>query len=519
MRMTRRILAAFALAVALVGAPTVAQGQARATTTNAGTVTLREIISGSLLFAPTTQIRMPSGCTTIPYSFTGATTTGLVRGTGTPEGNCTAGVGTVYLRSDGGSGTSVYIKESGSGNTGWTAVGSSAGLTARQENTPTGAMNLINIGNGGLCTPGDHTVGYTFITASGETAVGTTGVFTCANVTATRFFAQLATDAPNNYTLGSGLVTSRRVCMSKAGTTTPLYSVAVTTDYDLTSLMAVNVEVAIADASLTVLCNTTNTTSDTGLTVDGYGVGTGSICTTSRVGRGGVTARTDGSLMLNTQCLASRSVEFWSISPDLVMVASGIDHGAYAQALIGVNAESFCTSTLTRDGCTGAAMTKLRGLIVPSDKWISFCPTATCTSVSVQDSGFRRSAAGVVQVTTGENSTYGSLDALGIKISGSLALSTTTPVRASGFGTNADASFATGSTPQAFDLNIGTGGAPTTGVITLPAAAHGWICQMHDATTIADNTYQSAYTTTSVTLVTTLAWSANDHIFGNCIGF
>lgn len=41
------------------------------------------------------------------------------RGPGTPEGAVTAGVGDIYLRTDGGAGTSFYVKESGTGNTGW----------------------------------------------------------------------------------------------------------------------------------------------------------------------------------------------------------------------------------------------------------------------------------------------------------------------------------------------------------------------------------------------------------------
>ena len=42
-------------------------------------------------------------------------------GTGTPEGNITAPVGSLYTRVDGGASTTLYIKESGSGNTGWIA--------------------------------------------------------------------------------------------------------------------------------------------------------------------------------------------------------------------------------------------------------------------------------------------------------------------------------------------------------------------------------------------------------------
>lgn len=42
-------------------------------------------------------------------------------GKGTPEGNYKAGVGTLYLRTDGGASTTLYVKESGTGNTGWIA--------------------------------------------------------------------------------------------------------------------------------------------------------------------------------------------------------------------------------------------------------------------------------------------------------------------------------------------------------------------------------------------------------------
>lgn len=43
----------------------------------------------------------------------------IFHGYGTPESNVTAGIGSIYMRIDGGAGTSFYIKESGSGNTGW----------------------------------------------------------------------------------------------------------------------------------------------------------------------------------------------------------------------------------------------------------------------------------------------------------------------------------------------------------------------------------------------------------------
>jgi hypothetical protein len=40
-------------------------------------------------------------------------------GTGTPEGNITAPIGSMYFNLSGGSATTLYVKESGAGNTGW----------------------------------------------------------------------------------------------------------------------------------------------------------------------------------------------------------------------------------------------------------------------------------------------------------------------------------------------------------------------------------------------------------------
>jgi len=42
-------------------------------------------------------------------------------GVGTPEGAVTAGIGSLYLRTDGGASTSLYVKESTTVNTGWVA--------------------------------------------------------------------------------------------------------------------------------------------------------------------------------------------------------------------------------------------------------------------------------------------------------------------------------------------------------------------------------------------------------------
>lgn len=45
----------------------------------------------------------------------------ILTGAGTPEGAVTAGVCSIFLRTDGGAATTLYVKESGAGNTGWVA--------------------------------------------------------------------------------------------------------------------------------------------------------------------------------------------------------------------------------------------------------------------------------------------------------------------------------------------------------------------------------------------------------------
>lgn len=52
----------------------------------------------------------------------GSNLANIIVGTGTPEGNVGAPVGSLFLRTDGGTGTSLYVKETGTdGNTGWVA--------------------------------------------------------------------------------------------------------------------------------------------------------------------------------------------------------------------------------------------------------------------------------------------------------------------------------------------------------------------------------------------------------------
>lgn len=84
-------------------------------------------VMGSATFNPTTDNTASLGAAStrmsavysVMYRFTA--TVGHYYGTGSPEGTLTAGVGSLYSRTDGAAGTSLYVKETGTGNTGWVA--------------------------------------------------------------------------------------------------------------------------------------------------------------------------------------------------------------------------------------------------------------------------------------------------------------------------------------------------------------------------------------------------------------
>lgn len=64
---------------------------------------------------------MPSALALFSLGGLGSGGSQVLSGWGTPEGVVTAGIGSVFLRRDGGASTTWYVKESGTGNTGWAA--------------------------------------------------------------------------------------------------------------------------------------------------------------------------------------------------------------------------------------------------------------------------------------------------------------------------------------------------------------------------------------------------------------
>jgi hypothetical protein len=107
-----------------------------------------------------------------------------------------------------------------------------------------------------------------------------------------------------------------------------------------------------------------------------------------------------------------------------------------------------------------------------------------------------------------------------------LLVSNAAPTISSGFGTGA--SIASNNGTAAFTINVGTGGAATTGVIGLPTAANGWNCYATDITTNSTTDSQTKQTASSTTTATigefsdvavASAWVASNILHVSCFAY
>lgn len=133
----------------------------------------------------------------------------------------------------------------------------------------------------------------------------------------------------------------------------------------------------------------------------------------------------------------------------------------------------------------------------------------------------------VVQVSGTEVSRF-VVQGLAVNGSGGLTLANTAPTLSSGFGTSP---VFTGKA-AAFQVNVGTGGSATGGVIAMNATAlNGWNCVVFNITALAANrvgqeTVETASTTTTVTVQNqtiatgaALAWTASDVVRLACLAY
>jgi len=103
----------------------------------------------------------------------------------------------------------------------------------------------------------------------------------------------------------------------------------------------------------------------------------------------------------------------------------------------------------------------------------------------------------------------------------------TAPTISSGFGTSP--SIANSNGPQSFTVNVGTGGAASTGIVGLPTASHGWHCECVDITTNTSTVFACKQTGAGTTTTAPIgeftaagaaqAWTASDILAVSCFAY
>lgn len=155
------------------------------------------------------------------------------------------------------------------------------------------------------------------------------------------------------------------------------------------------------------------------------------------------------------------------------------------------------------------------GLTMRSDWFITWNSGALGAGVATSDVILSRDAANTLALKNGANAQK---LALYQTTTGPVAntLDMTAPTISSGFGTSP--SIVAGSTAFSMRVNVGTGGAATSGIVAMPTATTGWNCTVQDMTNnIA--TRQSASTTTTVTFTAASAWTASDILVATCVKY
>jgi hypothetical protein len=97
----------------------------------------------------------------------------VMYGTGTPESNYTAGVGSLFRRTDGAGGTVLYVKATGTGNTGWTTATPQTGTITLSAGTGTATVVAAS-----GCTCTDTTANASVKCAVAATTLTATGTGT-----------------------------------------------------------------------------------------------------------------------------------------------------------------------------------------------------------------------------------------------------------------------------------------------------------------------------------------------------
>lgn len=201
---------------------------------------------------------------------------------------------------------------------------------------------------------------------------------------------------------------------------------------------------------------------------------------------------------------------------------------AAAQGLGGPGlASGSFSATLLGPGATGVDLTLSGNMTVVVQA--KYCLNVGCTAYVTTDGSNNmlfglsnatymsiNNASGLVTSVAGG---FGLVSAAAFFTIATKAIINTAPTISSGFGTSPSIVSSNGS--LSFQVNVGTGGVATSGVVGLPAATTGWVCDCRDLTTPGANiTRQTANSTTSCTVTnvamstgSAAAWTASDKLW------
>jgi hypothetical protein len=162
------------------------------------------------------------------------------------------------------------------------------------------------------------------------------------------------------------------------------------------------------------------------------------------------------------------------------------------------------------------------------------CPVATntggITCIGAKTGGTHAgvsTAAGILLISDGVQTVDTLADNTGhfTNLVNGLEATTAAPTISSGFGTGA--TVPVGGTSFVFEVNVGTGGSASSGIVAFTnAMSHGYGCDAHDTTSLATMDTRATITTTgTITLTnyavggtTPTAWNASDVILVKCLG-
>lgn len=333
---------------------------------------------------------------------------------------------------------------------------------------------------------------------------------------------------------GTAPLNAGRVCTTVTGTTTPLAS------YTDSAAGTANANPVVLDSTgradiwlSNALYRIALYANGTGNTCNGTAVGTqiwsADNVTGGQLGLQGwlvsgtniYPATTTNAVLIGA---ASLPTNFTTAGGELdVVTSNGINlfpsNGANINGLNIAATTSFIDFTENAYGSAGRKAYRFRngGITVATLAGTSASmPTATTGQATLTLGNQNGNAVGLLALTQATTGTT------------TVLLSGQVPTISSAFG--ASPSVAAGAA-GAFTVNVGTGGAATGGVIAMPTATTGWICQVENRTAVAANrgdqrTVQTATTTTTVTVqnqtISTgaaLAWTASDVLALSCLGY